>query len=46
MGNDSGKDNETGKKIKGLKIPESETTAYCCHCRYPYCRFIAWLNAV
>lgn len=46
MRSDSGKDNENGKKIKGLEIPESEMTAYYCHCCYPYCRFRMWLNAV
>lgn len=46
MRSDSGKDNENGKKIKGLEIPESEMTAYYCHCSYPYCWFRMWLNAV
>jgi len=46
MGNDNGKDNENGKKIQGLKIPEIEMTAYFCDCCYLYCRSIVWLNAV
>lgn len=44
MGNDDGKDDENGKKIKDLKIPGSEMTASCCHCCYPYCHLMVWLN--
>lgn len=46
MGNDSRKDNDSYKKIKGLEIPESEMTACCCHCCCPHCLWVPWLGAV
>lgn len=46
IGNDTWKDNKNGKKIKGLKIAESEMTAPYCHCCHPHCCFITLFDIV
>lgn len=46
MGNHRGKDNGSGKKIKGLETPEREMTSCCCHCCCPHCLWVARLGAV